>query len=71
MSQTTYTVPRPMRWDDVAYEAYNDPMLVAEIIDTNPDVPILGDYIQPGTVLNVPIKEVPDINKNNLPPWKR
>lgn len=70
MSQTTYTVPAHERWDQVAYKAYGDPFKVGAIIEANPNVPI-SDVVPPGTVLNIPILEDPEVNKALLPPWKR
>ena len=70
MSTTTYIVQSPEKWDEVAFKAYGDPYKVGPIIEANPNVGITT-VLPAGTVLNIPVVEAPEANKNLLPPWKR
>lgn len=58
------------RWDTVAWKAYGNANLYPQIMEANPDV--VADPVLPtGTRLLVPIATAPEIDKTNLPPWKR
>lgn len=70
MSNTTYTTPAPMRWDQVAYIVYGDATKFQELVEANPNVPI-ATMLPANTVLNVPVLEEPEITAALLPPWKR
>lgn len=73
MSTTTYRAVDGDRWDTVAFKAYGDASKYPLLIDANPGVPI-RDYIDGGTILIVPVIDVPPLNQTNaalLPPWKR
>lgn len=60
------------RFDQLAFRAYGDGMLMNKIIAANPELGITN-RIKGGTVLIIPILEAqPDeTNISLLPPWKR
>lgn len=70
MRITRYTVKAPERWDSVAFKAYGDPYKVSILMEANTNVSITT-VLPAGTVLNVPVVDEPEANKNLLPPWKR
>lgn len=69
---TLYTTLEGERWDQIAYKAYGNAMLVAPIISANPGI-LIEDKMPAGVKLLVPIidqSEAP-VPTQELPPWKR
>jgi phage tail protein X len=67
---TKYITIEGDRWDTIAYRAYGNANEVEPIIFANPSVPIT-DVLPSGLELLVPIKDEPEVQQSNLPPWKR
>lgn len=67
---TKYITVEGDRWDNIAYRAYGNPNEVEALIFANPSVPVT-DVLPPGLELLVPIKDDPEVQQSNLPPWKR
>lgn len=71
MDYTGYTVPAPMRWDQVAYANHGTVETLNEIIESNPGIPA-DAILQTGTVVQIPIKDSATVEDVTLlPPWKR
>jgi phage tail protein X len=69
---TQYKTIQGQRWDNVAYAAYGDASLFPSIVEANPGLPAY-DVLPAGTILRVPVIEVPETTTDELllPPWKR
>jgi phage tail protein X len=67
---TKYITVEGDRWDNIAYRAYGNANEVEALIFANPSVPIT-DVLPSGLELLVPIKDEPEVQQSNLPPWKR
>ena len=69
MSNVTYTTKQGDTWSGIAYKAYGDVTLMVDIIKANPTVPIYP-VLPANILLNVPVKDVGEVEVLNLPPWK-
>ncbi len=67
-----HTTKGAQRWCDVSQAVYGTPFKMSEIIDANPEVPVLVE-IPDGTVLKIPILQTVNVPTSNeqLPPWKQ
>lgn len=70
MRFTKYITTQNERWDTIAYKAYGDAEQVEPIIMANPSVSIT-DVLPAGLELLIPVRDVPEVQVSNLPPWKR
>ncbi len=70
MESFNYITKEGDRIDTLAVKFYGGLYGIAILSDANPSIPL--DAVFPlGTVLIVPIIEVPENPSNNLPPWKK
>lgn len=68
---TEYYTVKGDRWDTVAFKAYGDATRITEIIEANPDVPVLPVF-EENVRLNIPIiEQQSETDVSLLPPWKR
>lgn len=71
MANTIYTCPEPMRWDQIAYQAYGDVGQIDLLIRANTG--LAADPILPtGTKVLIPVVDDTEVEDTSLlPPWKR
>jgi phage tail protein X len=58
------------RWDVLAWKYYGDATLYSPIIMANPQIPIESVF-EAGVLVAIPIMQVNQAQKTDLPPWKR
>lgn len=62
------------RWDQLAYEAYGDPLAYERILAANPEIGVSA-FLPAGAELRAPVLEADEAAAaalaRDLPPWKR
>jgi len=70
MAFVKYTTNEGDTWYNIAYRAYGDATLYAELIEANPTLPI--EPVLPGNLeMLIPVKDITTAEFNLLPPWKK
>lgn len=62
----------PLTWSQISAKVYGTPFKIPDIVDANPDVPLLP-FVDNGVALQIPVlnsADVPTLNEL-LPPWKQ
>jgi len=70
MSFTEYIAQENDRFDTVAWKAYGDVSKTGSIVAANPQIGIVEGTIPAGTIVKVPVIDVPPTPTASLPHWK-
>jgi len=76
MEYFSYETKNGDRWDLIAFDYYGDAKMIKPLLVANPE--IVGSASEPaplvfskGVILRVPVLPSDEIDKAQLPPWKR